>query len=84
MSRAASNVTRRGESSPMPLTRYTWLTISTSNFVEQLPRDRARRDARRGLARARALEHVANVGAVVLDGARKVGVPRTRPRDDRP
>ena len=33
MSRAASNVTRSGESSPTPLTRYTWLTISTSNIL---------------------------------------------------
>ncbi len=84
MSRAASNVTRSGESSPMPLTRYTWLTISTSNRPKQLPGNRACRDTRRGLARARALEHVANVGAVVLDDARKVGMPRTWPRDDRP
>ena len=45
---------------------------------------RARRDARRGLACARALEHVANIGAVVFDGARKVGMSRTRPRDDGP
>ena len=51
---------------------------------EQLPGDGACRDARRGLARARALEHIANVGAVVLDGARQIGVPGTRPRHDRP
>ena len=44
--------------------------------LQQLPGDRAGRDARRGLARARALEHVANVGAVVFDRARKVGMAR--------
>ena len=51
---------------------------------KQLPGNRARRDTRRGLAGARALEHVANIGAVVFDDAGKVGMPRTRPRDDRP
>jgi hypothetical protein len=37
-----------------------------------------------GLARARALEHIANVGAIVFDGACQIGVPGTRPRHHGP
>ena len=41
---------------------------------EQLARDRADRRPRRGLSRARALENVAKIVAVVLEAARQVGV----------
>ena len=84
MSRAASNVTRSGESRPMPLTLIDVADDLDVELPQQLPRDRAGGHARGGFARAGALEHVANVGAVVLDDAGKVGMARARPRDDRP
>ena len=46
------------------------------NAAEQLPREPAERDARGGLARAGALEHVANVVVVVLERAGEIGVAR--------
>ena len=48
---------------------------------QQLAADRAGRDARCGRACRGSLEHVADVGGVVLDGARQVGVAGARQRD---
>src|SRR5207247_3880145 len=48
---------------------------------EQALRDPAHRDSRRGLARARALEHVAHVAVVVLERAGQVRMAGPRPRD---
>ena len=62
----------------------TWLTISASTSRKQLARDRADGHARGRLARARALEHVADVVVAVLHDARQIGVAGPRPRDDRP
>ena len=45
---------------------------------EQLPRNGAGGDARRGLAGARALEDVADVVAAVLGDAGEIGVARAR------
>jgi hypothetical protein len=49
---------------------------------EHLARESAGRDARGGLARGGALEHVADVAVVVLHRAHEIGVSRTRARDD--
>src|SRR5215472_5896210 len=46
-----------------------------------LPRDLAESDAHRRLARARALQDVAQIGVPELQAARVVGMTRTRPRD---
>ena len=50
--------------------------MSVPTVAEQLAGDRADRDARRGLARARALEHVADVVVAVLHDAGEIGVAR--------
>ena len=47
----------------------TWLAMLDAELREQLPRQAAGRDARRRLAGAGALEHVADVVVAVLDGA---------------
>ena len=52
--------------------------------AEQLTRDRADRDARRRLARAGALEHVAHVVVAVLHEPGEVGVAGARTRHRRP
>ena len=62
----------------------TWLTISAPTALQQLPGDRADGDARRGLARAGALEHVAHVVVAVLHEAGEVGVAGPRARHRRP
>src|SRR6266540_5809716 len=49
-----------------------------AEVAEQLARDASGGNARGGLARGRALEHVADVGVAVLQGTREVGVPRTQ------
>ena len=54
-----------------------------ADLREQLPRDGAGRDARRGFARAGALEDVAHVAAAVLGDAGQVGVAGARPGDRR-
>ena len=59
----------------------TWLAMRMPNCAEQLARQRAGGDAGCGLARAGALEHVADVFVAVLDGAGKIRMARTRPRD---
>ena len=51
--------------------------------TEQQTGQRASRDAGRGLSRARALEHVADVGVAVFDRAGQVRMSRPRPRDGR-
>ena len=47
-----------------------------AELVEQAARDGARGDARRRLARRRALEDVARVVAIVLEDAGEIGVAR--------
>ena len=64
--------------------RTTWLVDADAEAREELPRDGARRDARRGFARARAFEDVADVVAIVLQGARQIGVARAGTRHRRP
>ncbi len=53
---------------------------ANAEAAEQLSGQRAGRDAGGGLARAGALEHVADVGVAVLDRAGEVGMARSRPR----
>src|SRR5205814_8918809 len=48
--------------------------------AQEGPRDAAGRDARRGLARARTLDHVADVLVTVLERSGKVRVSRPQPR----
>jgi hypothetical protein len=50
--------------------------LDAEGFAEQALRDRARRDAARGLAGARALERLAAVGREPLDRPGQVRVPR--------
>ena len=54
----------------------TWLAMLDADVREQLARERAGGDARRGLARAGALEDVAHVVALVLGAAGEIGVAR--------
>ena len=58
---------------PMPVM---WLVMSQPIAQQQLAGDRAGGDARRGFARAGALEHVANVVVIVFERAGEVGMTR--------
>ena len=52
-----------------------------AKVAEQLARNTSRRHARRRLTRGRSLEHVADVGVPVLQGAGEVGVARPETGD---
>ena len=52
-----------------------------SERLQQLPRERADRDARGGLARRGAFQHVADIVEVVLEHAGQIRVSRPRARD---
>ena len=55
--------------------------MRTSNSSRKRLQTAAGGDARRGLARRRALENVARVVAIVLEHAREIGVAGTHARD---
>ena len=74
-SRSSGPGRRSGDAAAAP-SCTTWLSTEMPRWREQRLGERAGRDPRRGLARARALEHVAGVGEAVLLHAREVGVAR--------
>ena len=79
----------RGPARPTRPIRTTWETTAMPELGEERLRDAADRDARRRLARARALQDVADVVEAVLLRAHEVRVPRPGPgellaRVDRP
>ena len=70
-----------GRTASMPPSCTRWLPMRTPNSREEALADRRRGDARRRLARRRALEDVARVVAVVLEQAGEIGVAGTHARD---
>ena len=70
-----------GAGASTPAIRVTWLRIVTPTAARNCRASRAGGDARRGLAGARALEHVAGVLEAVLLQAGEVGVAGTRQVD---
>src|SRR5216117_2933267 len=75
---ASGSAMRTGDSSARAKTSW---AVSARCWAAMPPISATHPDSRRGLARARALEHVAHVAVVVLERAGQVRMAGPRPRD---